>query len=88
MKQIPVVYVTLLLLGLTITTASAASTREIEQWDRGVIAAGVEYMPYLSPPRFVVPSEGLPQKIRSLIMPSNNCVGIKLFNNTLFMGWR
>lgn len=90
-KIVGAVVLLLCLLYCTGATTSAPTQAQVDEWDQAVIAnnaKGVEYVPFLSPPRFVVPSAGLSSKIKSLIMPSNNCVGIKLYNNTLFMGWR
>lgn len=50
------------------------------------VDTSVEYEPVFSEPRWVVPSEALPETVR--LFAANNNVGIALFEDRLFLGFR
>lgn len=52
------------------------------------VDTSVEYAPRIGQPRRVVPSPGLPARIRDRLRPANNNVDIILFGGRLFMAWR
>lgn len=81
-----------LLLVISLASSFARYFTEDEYFDidkeiyRFSIKNSTKYIPFISEPTFVVPSPNLPSQVQP--QTSNNCVGILLFQNRLFLGWR